>query len=139
MVKNMVKYALVVCGVFAAAQAQANFPTVPKETYEALKIERSASPKELYEALLKRYMDPNQNGQGNMSNQNDNEQRGKEVLAVHGFLDHPKAEKAGVEIGVALWIARDGGDVVDALELHLERPPWLQVREFDCFCNYYTR
>ena len=53
MVKNMVKYALVVCGVLAAAQAQANFPTVPKETYEALKIERSASPKELYEALLK--------------------------------------------------------------------------------------
>ena len=64
MVKNMVKYALVVCGVLMAAQAQANFPTVPKETYEALKIERSASPKELYEALLKRYMDPAQNGQG---------------------------------------------------------------------------
>ena len=58
MVKNMVKYALVVCGVVAAAQAQANFPTVPKETYEALKLERSASPKELYEALLKRYLDP---------------------------------------------------------------------------------
>ncbi len=58
MVKNMVKYALVVCGVLVAAQAQANFPTVPKETYEALKIDRSASPKELYEALLKRYMDP---------------------------------------------------------------------------------
>ncbi|MGC4095980.1 MAG: hypothetical protein QM706_02600, partial [Nitrospira sp.] len=64
MVKNMVKYALVVCGVLVAAQAQANFPTVPKETYEALKIDRSASPKELYEALLKRYMDPAQNGQG---------------------------------------------------------------------------
>ncbi|MFY4729535.1 hypothetical protein, partial [Nitrospira sp. BLG_2] len=47
---------LVVCGVFTAVQAQANFPTVPKETYEALKLERSASPKELYEALLKRYL-----------------------------------------------------------------------------------
>ena len=38
---------LVVCGVAAAAHAQANFPTVPKETYEALKIERAASAKEL--------------------------------------------------------------------------------------------
>jgi hydroxylamine dehydrogenase len=35
---------LVVCDVLFAAQAQANFPTVPKETYEALKIDRSASP-----------------------------------------------------------------------------------------------
>ncbi len=30
MVKSMVKYALVVCGVLVAAQAQANFPTVPE-------------------------------------------------------------------------------------------------------------
>jgi hypothetical protein len=44
---------LVVGGVLMAAQAQANFPTVPKETYEALKIERSASPKELYDTRLK--------------------------------------------------------------------------------------
>jgi len=56
----LLRFMLVVCGVVVAAQAQADFPTVPKETYEALKIERSASPKELYEALLKRYMDPAQ-------------------------------------------------------------------------------
>jgi hydroxylamine dehydrogenase len=45
-------------GILLAGQAQAEFPSVPKETYEALKIERSASPKELYEALVKRYLDP---------------------------------------------------------------------------------
>ncbi|MEP6890957.1 MAG: multiheme c-type cytochrome, partial [Nitrospirota bacterium] len=38
--------------------AQADFPSVPKETYEALKLDRAASPKELHEALLKRYLDP---------------------------------------------------------------------------------
>mgnify|MGYP002261127993 CR=1 FL=1 len=45
-------------GILLAGQAQADFPSVPKETYEALKLERSASPKELYEALVKRYLDP---------------------------------------------------------------------------------
>jgi len=45
---------LLACGVLVAAQAQADFPSVPKETYEALKLDRSASPKELYEALVKR-------------------------------------------------------------------------------------
>lgn len=67
-VKHLVKYALVVCGVLAAVQAQASFPTVPKETYEALKIDRSASPKELYEALLKRYLIRSKgSGRGNMA------------------------------------------------------------------------
>jgi hydroxylamine dehydrogenase len=60
-VKDVLRYAMVVCGLSVlAAPVQANFPSVPKETYEALKIERSASPKELYEALIKRYMDPEQ-------------------------------------------------------------------------------
>jgi hydroxylamine dehydrogenase len=41
-----------------AATAQANFPSVPNETYQALNLDRSASPKELHEALTKRYLDP---------------------------------------------------------------------------------
>src|SRR5262245_17706079 len=50
---------IVLCGLlFAGATAQANFPTVPKETYDALKLDRAASPKELHEALVKRYLDP---------------------------------------------------------------------------------
>jgi hydroxylamine dehydrogenase len=56
----VLRFVVLVCGVFLAAPAQADFPTVPKETYETLKLERSASPKELYEALLKRYLDPAQ-------------------------------------------------------------------------------
>ena len=42
------------CGVLLAGTAQANFPSVPKETYEALKLDRAASPKQLHEALVKR-------------------------------------------------------------------------------------
>jgi hydroxylamine dehydrogenase len=56
--KFWLRCCLVVCGVMLAGTAQANFPSVPKETYEALNIDRSASPKEFHEALTKRYKDP---------------------------------------------------------------------------------
>ena len=51
---------LLVCGALLAGTAQANFPSVPKETYEALNLDRSAEPKVVYEALVKRYLDPAQ-------------------------------------------------------------------------------
>ena len=57
-VKFWMKYGLLACGVLLAGTAQADFPSVPKETYEALKLDRAASPKQLHEALLKRYLDP---------------------------------------------------------------------------------
>jgi len=41
-----------------AGTAQADFPSVPNETYQALNLDRSASPKEMHEALTKRYLDP---------------------------------------------------------------------------------
>ena len=56
--KFWLRCGLVVCGVMLAGTAQANFPSVPNETYEALKLDRSASPKEFHEALTKRYVDP---------------------------------------------------------------------------------
>ncbi len=41
---------------------------LPDETYEALQIDRSASPKELYDALTKRYYDPEQGfGEGTLA------------------------------------------------------------------------
>jgi len=49
---------LVLSGILLAGTAQADFPSVPKETYEALNLDRSASPKELYDALTKRWLDP---------------------------------------------------------------------------------
>lgn len=58
--KLWVRCVLVLGGVLLAGAAQADFPTVPKETFEALKLDRSASPKELHEALVKRYLDPAQ-------------------------------------------------------------------------------
>jgi len=55
-------------GVMLAAGAQANFPSVPKETYKALNLEQSASPKELHEAITKRYKDPAQGaGKGTLA------------------------------------------------------------------------
>ena len=52
---------MLICGAaMLAAPAYADFPSVPKETYKALNLERDASPKELYEALVKRYLDPEQ-------------------------------------------------------------------------------
>ena len=58
--KLWVRCVLVLSGILLAGTAQADFPSVPKETYEALKLDRAASPKELHEALLKRYLDPAQ-------------------------------------------------------------------------------
>lgn len=51
---------LALSGMLLAGTAQADFPTVPKETFEALNLDRSAGPKELHEALVKRYLDPAQ-------------------------------------------------------------------------------
>ena len=51
---------LFICGVIFTAMAHATFPSVPSETYKALGIEKSATPKELHEALTKRYNDPAQ-------------------------------------------------------------------------------
>jgi len=56
--KFWLRCGLLVCGVLLAGTAQADFPSVPKETYEALKLDRSAEPKQLHEALVKRYLDP---------------------------------------------------------------------------------
>lgn len=56
--KLWVKCVLALSGVLLAGTAQADFPSVPKETYEALKLDRAASPKQLHEALVKRYLDP---------------------------------------------------------------------------------
>ena len=56
--KFWLRCGLVVCGVMLAGTAQADFPSVPNETYQALNLDRSASPKEMHEALTKRYLDP---------------------------------------------------------------------------------
>lgn len=46
---------LFACGMLFAAGVQAD---IPKETYDALKLDKSATSKQLYEALVKRYKDP---------------------------------------------------------------------------------
>ena len=42
--KLWVRCVLVLSGILLAGTAQADFPSVPKETYEALKLDRSAEP-----------------------------------------------------------------------------------------------
>ena len=57
MVKLWQKMLLLACGMLFAAGVQAD---IPKETYDALKLDKSATSKQLYEALVKRYKDPAQ-------------------------------------------------------------------------------
>jgi len=65
--KLWLKMALLLSGLFLIGSVQANFSTVPQETYDALGLDRSASPKQLYDALVKRYKDPEQGaGPGTM-------------------------------------------------------------------------
>src|SRR4029079_11259491 len=40
------------------------------------------------------------------------------IVLVDGLLDHAETERAGVELDVARRVPGDGGDVVDAFELH---------------------
>ncbi|ABI59913.1 multiheme c-type cytochrome [Nitrosomonas eutropha] len=50
---------LLCAGLLLIGPVQADISTVPDETYEALKLDRSkATPKETYDALVKRYKDP---------------------------------------------------------------------------------
>jgi hydroxylamine dehydrogenase len=51
---------LLICGVLFTAMAHATFSSVPSQLYEALGIEKTATPKELHEAVTKRYNDPAQ-------------------------------------------------------------------------------
>ncbi|MBK7332740.1 MAG: hydroxylamine reductase [Betaproteobacteria bacterium] len=49
------RFVVLACGVLVAATGRAD---IPKETYDALKLDKSAPPNQLYEALVKRYKDP---------------------------------------------------------------------------------
>ena len=67
-VKLGLRLVTLACSALLAASAYANFPSVPKETYKALNLEQSASPKELHEAITKRYKDPAQGaGRGTLA------------------------------------------------------------------------
>ena len=67
-VKPWLKLVTLACGALLAASAYADFPSVPKETYKALNLQQSASPKELHQALVKRYKDPAQGaGRGTLA------------------------------------------------------------------------
>ena len=67
--KLWLRIVTVMFGVLLIGVAQANIPTVPNELYEALKLDREkTSPKELYDAVVKRYKDPAQGaGPGTMA------------------------------------------------------------------------
>src|SRR5665648_565931 len=60
---------MLVSGLLLVAAAHASIPSVPSETYEALKLDREkTTPKQLYDALVKRYKDPAQGaGPGTMA------------------------------------------------------------------------
>lgn len=56
-VKPWLKMLLLACGMLFASGVRAE---IPKETYDALKLDKSATSKQLYEALVKRYKDPSE-------------------------------------------------------------------------------
>ena len=45
--------------------------------------------------------------------------KGEPIILIHGFLHHAQPKDARVEVHIALGIASDGGDVMDAFQLHL--------------------
>ena len=68
--KRWLKSGALMLGLLLGGGLQAgNIPTVPNELYEALKLDREkVSPKELYEAVVKRYKDPEQGaGRGTLA------------------------------------------------------------------------
>jgi hypothetical protein len=77
---------LLVGGLLVAAPARADCPSVPKETYEALKMDRSALPKEIYEALVKRYLDPEGSGKGASASIGS---RFMKCGVIHSIIDSP--------------------------------------------------
>ena len=66
--KPWLRVVVAACGALLGASAWANYSSVPKETYKALKLEQTASPKDLHTALVKRYKDPAQGaGRGTLA------------------------------------------------------------------------
>ncbi len=68
--KLWLRMGVVMLGVLLIGVVQANtMPSVPNELFEALKIDRNkVTPKELHEALVKRYKDPEQGaGRGTLA------------------------------------------------------------------------
>ena len=68
--KLWLRIQVVLLGCMLVGLVQANsMPSVPNELFEALKIDRAkVTPKELHEALVKRYKDPEQGaGRGTLA------------------------------------------------------------------------
>ncbi|NIO11106.1 MAG: hydroxylamine reductase [Deltaproteobacteria bacterium] len=91
--KITLPFVALLCVALMIPPAYAGFPSVPKETYEALKLKKDASPKELYEALTKRYLDPEQGfGEGVYAEYWEPIPFSR-YLDPHSFYEPPKAVK----------------------------------------------
>ena len=59
--KFWLKTAMLASSLLLIAGVHASYPTVPSETFEALGLDQgNTTPKQLYDALVKRYKDPEQ-------------------------------------------------------------------------------
>lgn len=67
--KFWLKIAMLVSGLMLVSGVHASYSSVPSETYDALGLDQgSTTPKQLYDALVKRYKDPEQGaGSGTMA------------------------------------------------------------------------
>jgi hydroxylamine dehydrogenase len=115
-VKHWLKAAVLACSLLSVTIAHANFPTVPSELFEALKIDRdNITPKQLHEALVKRYKDPKQGaGPGSMAEY-------WEPIPYSQYLDPATFYKPPSSM-------QDEADRAECVECHTdETPVWVQT------------
>lgn len=110
------KGVLVCTGLMLCGSVQADISTVPDETYEALKLDRSkATPKDTYEALVKRYKDPAHGaGKGKLGNY-------WEPIAISSYMDPNTFYKPPVS-------PKEVAERKDCVECHSdETPVWVRA------------
>ena len=113
--KIWLKLAMFAGALALAGAVHANIPSVPDETYEALGLDRSATPKELHEALVKRYKDPEQGfGKGSMGDY-------WEPIPLSTYMDPATFYEPPTSM-------RDKADRKECVECHAdESPVWVQA------------
>ena len=121
--KFWLKAVMLLSGLFLISGVQANYPTVPSETFEALGIESDVTPKQLYDALVKRYKDPEQGaGSGSMAEY-------WEPIPYSQYLDPATFYKPPTSV-------TDEVDRKECVECHTdESPVWVQAWERSSHAN----
>ena len=112
--KFWLKTVMLLSGLLLMAGVHASYPSVPSETFDALGVESDATPKQLYDALVERYKDPEQGaGPGSMAEY-------WEPIPYSQYLDPATFYKPPTSV-------TDVVDRAECVECHTdESPVWVQ-------------